>query len=310
MSALDLPVVDLRDCLDPARHPAFVQALGAALETWGFVAITGHGVPADLLADGYRLAAELFARPDAEKRRWEDPAIGRQRGYTGFGVEHARDHDVADLKEFWQIGRTLPPEHPLRVAGVLPVNKHPEHPAAFGPTVDRLYEAMDALANTLLGAIAEHIGLDAGALVDAVREGNSVLRVIHYPPIGPDAPEAAVRSAAHEDINLLTVLPASTQPGLEVLDKQGVWRPVQTPPDVMICDTGDIMQRLTGGLLPAVTHRVVNPPNSREVARYSMPFFCHPRPDWVIQPMRGEAAEITAGEFLRQRLIENGVLGG
>lgn len=302
MSVLDLPVVDLRDCHNPARHAAFVHDLGAALEAWGFVALTGHGVPVDLLSDCYRLAAELFQQPDAEKRRYELPQIGRQRGYTGFGVEHAKDSDVADLKEFWQLGRVPPP------GSRLPANVWPEVPAAFGPTFDRLFATMDGLANTLLAAIAEHIGLDPRELVDGVRDGNSVLRVIHYPPVGPEAPPSAVRSAAHEDINLLTVLPASTQPGLEVLDKQGTWRPVQTPPDVMICDTGDLMALLTGRLLPAVTHRVVNPPDSQDLARYSMPFFCHPRPDWVIRPMRGEEAPIAAGEFLRRRLIENRVL--
>lgn len=308
MSDLDLPVLDLSTWRDAASRHLFVAGLGDALERWGFVAITGHGIPADLLARSYATAADFFAQPDATKRASERPEIGRQRGYTGFGVERAKDAAVADLKEFWQLGRTLPDDHPMAGDHAIPANLHPATPAGFADTMDDLFRALDGFANELLAAIALYLGLQPATLVGPVREGNSVLRVIHYPPIGEDAPEGAVRAAAHEDINLLTVLPASTAPGLELLDKSGTWRALQTPPDVMICDTGDLMQHLTGGRLPSTTHRVVNPPGARTQARFSMPFFCHPRPDWEIRPISGDAAPITAGAYLRQRLIENGVL--
>jgi isopenicillin N synthase-like dioxygenase len=302
MSTLDLPVVDLRDATGPGRA-AFVAALGAALQATGFVAVTGHGVAPDLLEASYAAGSAFFALPDAEKRRWERPELGRQRGYTGFGIERAKDRAVADLKEFWQLGRPVEADD----AGV-PANVVPDAPEGFADRMDALFAAMDGVAAVMLRAIAEHLGLPADALSDAVAQGNSVLRVIHYPPVGPDAPEGAVRAAAHEDINLLTLLPASTQPGLELLDREGVWRALVTPPDVLICDTGDLMAHLTGGLLPATTHRVVNPPGTNFEPRMSMPFFCHPRPDFVITPIRGDGAPITAGAFLRQRLIDNGVL--
>jgi isopenicillin N synthase-like dioxygenase len=307
MADLDLPVLDLRDLLG-ARRGAFVAALGDALERYGFVAITGHGIPVDLLSAAYRDAAAFFASPEADKRRFEHPQIGRQRGYTGYRVEHAKDHVVADLKEFYQLGRDLPADHPLVTSGAQPANVFPTRPESFTRTFRALFAAMDTFGLHLLGAIGEHLGLPEHTFDEAVHDGNSVLRVIHYPPVPPDADPHAVRAAAHEDINLLTILPTSTQPGLELLDKHGVWRALSTPPDVMICDTGDLMQRYTGGLLPSVTHRVVNPPGGANTSRYSMPYFMHPRPDWVIRPLRGEAAPITAGAFLRERLIENGVL--
>jgi isopenicillin N synthase-like dioxygenase len=307
MADLHLAVVDLADLQssDLDRRREAVRVLGEALETWGFVAITGHGVPTALLDDCYAAARAFFALPGEVKARYEHPETGRQRGYTGFGVEHAKGTGVADLKEFWQLGRTLTPD--LAASG-MPANVDPDAHAAFGPLTAELFAAVDRFASVLLGAILEHLGAPDDGLLDAVRAGNSVLRVIHYPPVGPEAPEGAVRSAAHEDINLLTVLPASTEPGLELLDKSdGTWRALQTPPGVMICDTGDIMQRMTGGRLRSTTHRVVNPPGARNVPRFSMPFFCHPRPDWPIG-VTEEGATLTAGAFLRQRLVENGVL--
>jgi isopenicillin N synthase-like dioxygenase len=313
MAELALPVVDLRDArsADASARERFVQTLGHALETWGFVAVTGHGVPPDLLDATYAEAAAFFARPAVEKAQWEFPSTGRQRGYTGFGIEHARDTAVADLKEFWQLGRDLGVEHPLHADGTLLRNVVPDTAEAFHRRTTALFAALDAFAMDLLDAIARYLGLDADTLVDATRVGNSVLRVIHYPPLRHDAPPGAVRSAAHEDINLLTVLPASTQPGLELLDKEsGAWLSITTPPNVMICDTGDIMARLTAGRLKSTTHRVVNPASAANVARYSMPYFCHPRPDFVIDPGDGTVPGLTAGAFLRERLIANGVLEG
>jgi len=307
MSSLDLPVLDV-STFGGEAHDTFVRDLHASLSRWGFVAITGHGIDSQLLAEAYAQAEAFFAQSSEAKRRWERPAQGRQRGYTGFGVERAKDQGVHDLKEFFQVGRTLGPDHPLVTSGAMPDAVWPDEPDGFQRTFAALFQAMDDLAMTLLQAIAEGVGLDADAIVQGAVDGSNVLRVIHYPPLRPTDPQDAVRAAAHEDINLLTVLPTSTAPGLELLDKDGTWRALVTPPDVMICDTGDLMAYLTGGELPAVTHRVVNPPGGANTSRYSMPFFCHPRPDWVIAPVRGHAPPAKAGDLLRQRLIENGVL--
>ncbi len=306
MSVLDLPVVDLTDFGSDQPGP-FLATLSDALQQWGFVAIRNHGIPTPLLDRAYQVAEDFFGRPSEYKRNWEFPGIGRQRGYTGFGVEHARDQRVHDLKEFWQVGRTLPTDHPLVVTGMMPNNIFPDLPD-FAETFSELFDAMESCANRMLQAISACLDLPPEHLLDAVEDGNSVMRVIHYPPLRRSDPADAVRAAAHEDINLLTILPASTAPGLQLQDRSGDWLSVQTPADVVICDTGDIMARLTGGLLPAVTHRVVNPPGSANGSRYSMPFFVHPRPEWVIRPIQGEAEPITAGELLRQRLIEIGVL--
>ncbi|MCB9664496.1 MAG: isopenicillin N synthase family oxygenase [Alphaproteobacteria bacterium] len=302
MRELELPVFDVRALDGPT--PDAARGLLDPLERWGFVALQGHGLDPALLAEAYAAAASFFAQPTAVKRAWERPELGRQRGYTGFGVEHARDQGVHDLKEFWQVGRTLGAEHPLVASGLMPDDLVPATPPDFGPAVRALYEALDALSQRLLGALARGLGLDAPALQEAVRDGNSVLRVIHYPPTRASDPDGAVRAAAHEDINLLTLLPASTQPGLQLLDRDGTWRALVTPPDVVICDTGDLMQVLTGGRLPATTHRVVNPPGGANVSRYSLPFFAHPRPDWVL-PVD---PPVTAGALLRRRLEENRVL--
>lgn len=300
MTALDLPVLDLADRAADPR--AFDAALCDVLGRWGFVALRGHGLDPALLAEAYRLAAELFARPGAWKRAHEHPATGRQRGYTGFGVEHARDARVHDLKEFWQIGRG-----PGDAAPGLPANVWPDDLPGFRPTFEALFQAFDRLAAAMLRAVAAGTGLDADAVVAGTIGGNSVLRILHYPPIRPTDPPDAVRAAAHEDIDLLTLLPASTHPGLELLDRDGTWRSLVTPPDVVIGDTGDMLQRLTGGRIPSTTHRVVTPPGLGDRPRFSMPFFHHPRPDFVLGAEDGRP--LTADDFLRRRLVEIGVLG-
>lgn len=295
-----IPVVDLNDFENPARRAAFVRTLGEGLEAFGFVAVVGHGVPPELLARAYGLAAEVFALPLASKRRYETPEDGRQRGYTSFGVEHAKDQPVPDLKEFWHVGRVLPEGHPLTAGRLVPPNRFPHELPAFAPTFTELFDRMEGFANRLLVALGEHLGYPEGFFAELVRDGNSVLRVIHYPDVGAPPVPGAVRSAAHEDINLITVLPASTRPGLELMTRDGTWMPVQTPPDVMVCDTGDMMKLLTGGRMPATTHRVVNPPG-RDGGRLSMPYFLHPRHDAVLAP------GITAGAFFHQRMREIGV---
>ncbi|MCO4744981.1 MAG: isopenicillin N synthase family oxygenase [Proteobacteria bacterium] len=301
-----IPVVDFRDFSNPERRASFVATLGKGLEEFGFVAVTGHGVSPELLAQAYAVAEQTFALPHASKASCEDSAGGRQRGYTSFGVEHAKDQAVPDLKEFWHIGRQLPDDHPLTLSGDIPANRFPDDQPDFGPTFLALFDALEGFANGLLEAVGEHLDLPEDFFRNFVRDGNSVLRVIHYPDMGPDAPPEAVRAAQHEDINLMTVLPASTRPGLELLTRDGEWMAVQTPPDVMVCDTGDMMQLLTGGRLPATTHRVVNPPDS-DGGRYSMPFFLHPHPDQILKPMQGDEPGITTREYLHERLVAIGV---
>ncbi|MFZ5475988.1 MAG: isopenicillin N synthase family dioxygenase [Myxococcota bacterium] len=294
---MSIPVVDLRAFAGPASTD-FVRTLGAGLEEFGFVAVTGHGIPGELLDRAYAVARRVFHLPGEVKRRYETPEDGRQRGYTSFGVEHAKDTVVPDLKEFWHVGR-------VESGGDVPPNRHPVEVPEFGVVFDELFARMEGFANTLLEGVALHLGQPPAYFREMVAGGNSVLRVIHYPELGGGVPGGAVRAAAHEDINLLTVLPVSTRPGLELLTRDGRWMAVDVPPDVMVCDTGDMMQLLTGGRLPATTHRVVNP-GGPDGGRLSMPFFLHPHPDWMLTPMNG-AAPVRTKEFLAERLRAIGV---
>jgi isopenicillin N synthase-like dioxygenase len=294
---------------DPARRAGFVRSLGLGLEELGFVVIEDPGLDPDFLTHAYDVAAQTFALPTATKQACEQATTGRQRGYTPFGTEHAKDRTTADLKEFWQIGRNLPSDHPLVVADDVPANAYPEDLPDFRPTFDRMFSELEAFSDEILAAVGMYLGLEDGRFREMTHEGSSVLRIIHYPPLPDDVPDGAVRAAAHEDINLMTVLPVSTASGLELLTRDGEWLAVETPPGTVIVDTGDMMALLTGGRLPATTHRVVNPtdPTLASRARYSMPFFVHPHPDWVMRPFHGEGDGPTARDFLMERLVAIGV---
>lgn len=294
-----IPVVSLTELREGAGRAEAIRRLGEGLEATGFVALTDHGVAPKLLDAAYQCAETTFALPEASKRAYEVPATGRQRGYTSMGIEHAKDQAVSDLKELWQVGREAPE--------VLE-NVYPSEVETFRDDVQNLFAALDGVCGELLAAIGTYLGRPEGFFEQLTADGNSVLRLIHYPPLSPSAPEGAVRAAAHEDINLITILPVSTAPGLQLLGRDGKWLDVETPPDVMICDTGDMMAILTDGRLPATTHRVVNPvgPLAR-TSRYSMPFFCHPHPQAILRPERDGQPALTAKEALWERLREIGL---
>lgn len=300
-----IPVVDMADHADPETRAAFVQALGRGLAETGFVAVQNHGVPLDLISDGYARARQLFGLDVGVKRQYETPENGRQRGYTSFGVEHAKDATLPDLKEFWHVGRTLLDGHRLHRSGDVPRNLWPAELPEFKDTFMRLFDEMDDFAFRLLASFGEYLDLPEDYFERLCNNGNTVMRIIHYPDI-EGSMQGMVRAAAHEDINLITVLPYSSNPGLQLLTREGTWLDVTTPPDVMICDTGDMMSLLTGGRVPSTTHRVVNPANS-DGGRLSMPFFMHPHPDAILEPIEGGGSPILAREFLHARLKEIGV---
>jgi len=285
---------------------AFSTDLMRGLQDYGFVILRDHEVRAELLERAYGLAERVFALPEAEKHRY---AKGL-RGYTPFGTEHAKDSKSPDLKEFWQIGR-----EPVEGAGPpedFPPNVWPEGVEGFRETFLSLFEALDETGRALLRALAPGLALPEDWFEPRVRFGTSILRVLHYPPVSDDAPPGAVRSAAHEDINFITILVAARGAGLQLLDRDGTWLPVETEPGGLIVDSGDMLQRLTNGVIPATTHRVVNP-EGPNVSRYSMPFFMHPASDVSLKCLPscvgdGEKwPEITAGAFLDQRLREIGL---
>jgi isopenicillin N synthase-like dioxygenase len=291
---------------DAAERAAFADDLMRGLQDYGFIILKDHGVGLDLLAKAYRLAEAAFALPDAVKRRYAAPRVG----YTPFGIEHAKDYGHPDLKEFWQIGHDAVPAG--ATSETFTANVWPAEAPGFDATFQALFEALNETGMVLLRALAPKIGLPADYFDAKVRYGSSILRVLHYPPLAPDVDPRCVRAAAHEDINLLTIMVAAKGAGLELLDRDGSWLPVETERTNLIVDTGDMIARLTNGILPATTHRVVNPAGPN-IDRYSMPFFMHPTPETsltVLESCVGEGAKfdpITAGEYLNERLREIGL---
>lgn len=305
-----LPVISLADT--PAALPA---RLGASFRQFGFAMVSDHGIDAGLIERAWDLTRAFFALPEAEKLRWFDPGAAGARGYTPFGREIAKGADHSDLKEFWHVGRDLPAGHPL-LGPSMPPNVWPARPDGFAETFRALYAAFDAVGARLLSHIAVHLGLAADWFQPAIADGNSVLRLLHYPPI-PGEPGGAIRAGAHEDINLITLLLGAEEAGLELLARDGRWIAVTPPPGALVINIGDMLQRLTNHVLPSTTHRVRNPGSERAgYSRYSMPFFVHLRSDFtfVTLPQCISAANpdryperITADDYLQERLREIGL---
>jgi isopenicillin N synthase-like dioxygenase len=306
----EVPRVDL-------SHPdeaATEAALSSAIRRFGFVRLAGHGVDPGAIARAFAAATAFFDLPAPIKGRYWD-GRGGQRGYTPYLAERAKDRPEPDLKEFWHTGRELPAGHPLRA--VFPENPWPdEHVPGFSAAMLDLFRALERCSDRVLGALAVGLGLPRDTFTETSRDGNHVLRALHYPPVDAALAQAgSVRAAAHEDINLCTLLVNATAPGLEILGRDGRWIPVQGGPDEIVADTGDMLQRVTNGVVPSTTHRVINAEPTAG-ARMSMPFFVHPRPDAVLSVLaayRGAgfpppAPDVTGQAFLEERLREQGLL--
>ena len=293
------------------RDPqAFAGKLGRSFEEYGFAIIADHGIPDALIHDAEAKAKAFFALPDEVKRGYAIPGGGGARGYTPFGIETAKGATAHDLKEFWHVGRELPAGHPFR--DHMGDNIWPKEVDSFRSTFRELFDTFDRVGLQILKAIARYLGIDEDYFVDTVRDGNSVLRLLHYPPIQSE-PGSNVRAGAHEDINAITLLLGAEEAGLELLTRDGRWLPVSPKPGELVVNIGDMLQRLTNGRLRSTTHRVVNPPpERRKHSRYSMPYFLHFRSDFLIEALPGTvpAGEqpkwppITANDYLQERLRE------
>ncbi|MCE9572814.1 MAG: isopenicillin N synthase family oxygenase [Deltaproteobacteria bacterium] len=312
----NIPVVDLRDWHAGGEARArFVRGVGESLADIGFFAVSSHGVPVDLTTGAYDAARAFFALPPATKAAYHRANAKGQRGYTGFGTEHAKDSGAPDLKEFWQVGRTdVPDSHEVHAPFGPNVWPDADVPA-FRAIMTGLYGALDALGGVLLEAAAAYLGEPTGLFRDMCTESDTIVRVIYYPPVAKDAPPGAIRSAAHEDINLITLLSGATSEGLELLQRDGTWRAIHTGFDTIVVDAGDMLQNITNGLYKSTTHRVVNPKDASS-DRYSMPCFIHPRKEVDLTPLPscvartgGEARHpsINAGDYLMKRLREIGL---
>lgn len=277
--------------------------LGHSFEEYGFAVVCDHGIEPSLIAKADAEMRAFFALPEEAKREYHRAGGGGARGYTPFFVEKAKDATVQDLKEFWHVGRDLPDGH--RHVRFMAPNIWPDELPAFRPVFQDLFLALDWTGKRILSAIALHLGEAEDFFEDSVRDGNSVLRLLHYPPVSGEE-KGAIRAAPHEDINTITLLLGAQEAGLELLSRNGDWLPVAPPPGALAVNIGDMLQRLTAGRLRSTTHRVVNPEgDGADRSRYSMPFFLHFRPDFLIEPMfEGGEEAITAQAYLMERLRE------
>jgi isopenicillin N synthase-like dioxygenase len=315
MALKEIPAVDLAHFTsgDENLRKQFIQQIGEAFTTVGFVAVKNHGIADALIADMYEEVKRFFALPLETKLKYEIPGLAGQRGYTSFGKEKAKQSEVGDLKEFWQYGQNVEGE-------VMSDEHYPPNPA--GPDIEKFnivfnqaFRAFENSGSALLKAISLYLHLPETFFDDKIKNGNSILRAIHYPPITQE-PASAIRAEQHEDINLITLLIGASADGLQVLTLDGEWISVRSSPDHIVINVGDMLQRLTNNKLRSTTHRVVNPPRELwHTSRFSIPFFLHPRNEMRLDVLESCVNEsnpcnyspCSAGEYLNERLIEIGL---
>lgn len=312
----NIPSVDLRDFLsdDPVRKQKFVNEIGKAYEEIGFVALKGHFLSDELVEKLYQQVRNFFNLPLEVKEKYEIPGIGGQRGYVSFGKESAKGRTTGDLKEFWHFGQYV--ENNDKLANEYPENVTVNELPEFNSTGKETYKMLEKTGVYVLRALALYLGLNEFYFDDFVKNGNSILRPIHYPPI-LDEPKDAVRAAAHGDINLITLLMGAQGKGLQVQNNKGEWIDAIAADDELVINVGDMLSRHTNNKLKSTIHQVVNPP--RELwgtSRFSIPFFMHPVSEMPLNCLENCVTEekpklyddITAGEFLTERLIELGLI--
>ncbi len=314
MSAI--PSVNLEDFIseDPNRKKKFTNDIGAAFEDIGFVALSGHFLSEELVKNLYNEIKKFFALAQEIKDSYEIEGIGGQRGYTSFGKEHAKGRKEGDLKEFWHFGQyvvnnpKLEAEYPDNVT----VKELPE----FNAVGKETYQMLEKTAKYVLRALALHLDLKETYFDEWIKNGNSILRPIHYPPITSE-PKNAVRAAAHGDINLITLLMGAHGKGLQVKNHKGEWVDAIARPDQLMINVGDMLSRLTNNKLKSTIHQVVNPPQELwGTSRYSIPFFMHPVSEMPLNCLEDcidennpkQFEDITAGAYLLERLVELGLV--
>ncbi|MGQ2985316.1 isopenicillin N synthase family dioxygenase [Flavobacterium sp.] len=312
----NIPSVDLRDFLsgDPERKQKFVNEIGKAYEDIGFVALKGHFLDDELVGDLYAEVRNFFNLPVETKEKYEIPGIGGQRGYVSFGKEHAKGRKAGDLKEFWHFGQYL--DESSKRQGEYPDNVEVNELPKFNSVGKEAYQMLEKTGVYVLRALAIYLGLDEFYFDKYVLEGNSILRPIHYPPI-TEEPKDAVRAAAHGDINLITLLMGAQGKGLQVQNHNGEWIDAIAEPDELVINVGDMLSRHTNNRLKSTIHQVVNPPKELwGTSRYSIPFFMHPVSEMKLDCLENciDANhpklydDITAGDFLHERLVDLGLI--
>ncbi len=311
-----IATVNLKDFLSEnlEQKQQFVSAIGRAYEDIGFVALKGHFLDKALSERLYDEVKRFFSLPLELKQAYENPSNGGQRGYVSFGKESAKGKTQGDLKEFWHFGQyvennpELEKEYPKNVT----VTELPE----FNTTGKQAYKMLEKTAKYVLRALALYLNLKETYFDTFILNGNSILRPIHYPPI-TKTPQKALRAAAHGDINLITLLMGAQGHGLQVKHRNGNWIDAIAKDDELIINVGDMLSRHTNNKLKSTIHRVVNPSKALwGNSRYSIPFFMHPISKMKLDVLENciddkhpkQYENITAGQFLNERLIELGLL--
>ncbi|KRO33548.1 MAG: 2OG-Fe(II) oxygenase [SAR86 cluster bacterium BACL1 MAG-120920-bin57] len=279
------------------RDPTAIKLLHEALTDHGFFTITDHGISDELLSTSYNLSKNFFDLPEATKSAYAFPQKAGARGYTPFGKETALGETTPDLKEFWHHGPAIDSTYDARILSNINVTEINQ----FNSNFNSLFSALNELGMIVLSAIATILDKDPAFFDGWVQKGNSVLRLIHYPPV-TDASNT-LRARAHEDINLITLLVGAEESGLEVKNQQGNWIPISAKSKSIVCNIGDMMQLVTRSQLKSTTHRVIDHNTESSASRYSMPFFLHPSPDIELGSIVDDSPEsISAHEFLEERL--------
>lgn len=311
----EVPSLDLADFTggDESKKQQFVMALGDAYTNIGFVSIKNHGLSDELTHQLYESVEAFFRLPDEVKKKYENPELAGQRGYISKGKEKAKGRNTGDLKEFYHVGQ---PEDNKRPD--YPDNLWPEEVPSLKENTVQAYETLLSAGIQMLRAIALYLELPEDYFDDKVKQGNSILRPIHYFPIEnpEEIPDDAVRAAEHGDINLITLLMGASADGLQVLRRDGKWIPITALPDQIVVNVGDMLERHTNKKLKSTIHRVVNPPRElMHTSRFSIPFFMHPVSEMDLTALSNcvdedhpkQFEDITAGEFLDERLREIGL---
>ncbi len=310
-----IPSVNLKDFLsdDPAIKQKFISEIGNAYETIGFVALKGHFLEDELVGNLYKEIKNFFDLSVETKEKYEIPGIGGQRGYVSFGKESAKGKKEGDLKEFWHFGQYV--DENSKYANEYPDNVEVKELSNFNKVGKETYQMLEKTAKYVLRSLALHLNLNEFYFDNFIKDGNSILRPIHYPPIQTE-PKGAERAAAHGDINLITLLMGAQGKGLQVQNHNGEWIDAIAEPDELMINVGDMLSRHSNNKLKSTIHRVTNPPKElRGTSRYSIPFFMHPVSDMKLDVLDNciddnnpkQFENITAGEFLDERLRELGL---
>jgi isopenicillin N synthase-like dioxygenase len=271
------------------RSPQAAEEFVDTLRETGFAVLSNHPISYGLVESVYKEWEDFFGN-DKKSQYLFDPKTTRQAGYFPFKSENAKGYPASDLKEFYHY------------------RDEQDLPEGISTNTQILLNDLSVLANEVLlwaekklpSDLAQNLSMPLNQMIQ--NSDMTLLRILHYPPLNYEEEEECVRAAAHEDIVLLTILPAATAPGLQVMDSKGVWHEVACDPGALVFNAGDMLQMATNGFYKSTTHRVVNPLGEDALkSRYSMPLFLHPRREVRLSSTH------TAREYLDERLAEIGL---